>query len=64
MMSLKDVMCGDGEGVSKPDARRTEGVKGFGSDFESEDPRLPGDINLEMSSTEPSFSHRCPSSCV
>lgn len=63
-MSLKEVMWGEGEGESSPDARRRDRAMGLGSDLAKEEPRLPGDMNLEMSSADPSFSHLCPSSCT
>lgn len=51
-------MWGEGEGVSSPDASLADGVMGLGRDFENEDPRLPGDINLETMFKEPNFSQR------
>ena len=57
IMLVKDVRCGDGEGVSSPEASRREGANGLGSEFDREDPRLPGDMNLATRSADPSFSH-------
>ena len=57
-ISLWDRMWGEGEGVSSPDASLADGVMGLGRDFENEDPRLPGDMNLETMFKEPNFSQR------
>ena len=42
--------------------RRKEAAIGLGKDWPSEEPRLPGDMNLDTKSAEPSFSQRWPSS--
>lgn len=63
--SLNELKCGEGEGVPKPDILLAEGAKGRGRVLANEDPRLPGDMNLETRSAEPSFSHLpCPSSYI
>lgn len=62
-MSLKELMCGEGDGESRAMERLWEAAIGLGSDCAKEDPRLPGDMNLETRSAEPSFSQRWPSSC-
>ena len=38
--------------------RRREVAIGLGRDWAREDPRLPGDMNLEIRSADPSFSQR------
>ena len=57
-MSLKEEMCGDGEGESSPAAFLAPAAIGLGSEAASEVPRLPGLMNLETSCADPSFSHR------
>ena len=55
---LKELMCGEGDGESRAMERRREVAIGFGNDWAKEDPRLPGDMNLETRSADPSFSQR------
>ena len=61
-MSLNEERWGEGEAMSR--LLLAEGAIGFGSDCASDEPRLPGDMNLDTKSAEPSFSHLCPSSCI
>ena len=63
-ISLKDARCGEGEGVSNPEAFLADGSMGLGSDWLREEPRLPGDMKRETMSWEPSFSHRLLGSCI
>jgi hypothetical protein len=64
MMSLKDVRWGEGEGVSNPEAFLADGSIGLGRERPREDPKLPGDMNRETMSWDPSFSHLLLSSCA